>query len=100
MSFITGSRAYGTPMADSDIDLVVRVTSEEFTALNQLADSGLGESLRFGRLNLILCTEDDKYAAWWRGTRDLVAEKPVSREVAIEKFKALFSALPMDINYG
>lgn len=39
MSFLTGSRVYGTPREDSDIDLVVLVHQEELDLLHKLSES-------------------------------------------------------------
>lgn len=76
LSFITGSRAYGTPRKDSDVDLVVRVNPETAEALRALSDRGK-EPVRFGRLNLILCETDDEWAVWRMGTSKMLFELSV-----------------------
>jgi Nucleotidyltransferase domain len=117
-AFITGSHAYGIPHKDSDVDLVVFVTTEhlrklqkaaELTAsatrlLQQLVAAGQpiedtpenhgydpddATCLYFGRLNLICCTEEMQYEAWRRGTRELKAKAPVPREFACAYFDKL-----------
>lgn len=93
-SFLTGSRAYGKPRPDSDIDLVMRICSDD---LDKLKCSGVcdsfydypendGSSLKFGKLNLICVTTDVKFEAWAEGTVNLIARAPVSREDAIAHF--------------
>lgn len=89
-AFLTGSRAYGTPREDSDVDLCLTVSERDFTILNDLADRGQRTSgrpgcvggLRYGRLNLICVTTPD-LENWRRGTRALEARQPVTREEAI-----------------
>lgn len=108
-SFITGSRAYGKPKEDSDVDLVVLVGSEQLEILKSLADNVINKldeedevsdggpnaaSLRFGKLNLIAVTTDNGFAVWRAGTSFLEIErqktdKPILRKRAIEVFTAL-----------
>lgn len=102
-AFITGSHAYGIPDADSDLDLVILLSDDDFTLLcgfyvakggegldlSYLSDDSCGISLRFGELN-ILCVNDARdWETWRKGTHDLVAMKPVSRETAVEVFQRL-----------
>lgn len=94
-SFLTGSRRYGTPHPDSDIDLVVLMDGPELTELAKLAsnsdDFGSpggpqyedGFSLRFGNLNLLCVTQEKHFKVWKQGTDELVAKKPVTRDEAI-----------------
>jgi hypothetical protein len=110
MSFITGSRAYGAPDADSDVDLVVLVTPADLEKLRGLADSDDHEklkessdagpqgfagsaSLRFGRMNLLCVTDPVAFAVWARGTHLLRREaddgRRVTRELAIRFFEDL-----------
>lgn len=94
-SFVTGSRAYGTPRPDSDIDLVVRVNPEDLGRLiaasdkHHRYDDNDSASVRFGSLNLICVTSDAAFDAWESGTKALSVIAPVSREEAIEHFAAL-----------
>jgi predicted nucleotidyltransferase len=105
-AFLTGSRCYGEPREDSDVDVVVRCDHELGLLLRRFADptppvgdgDGDGDeygghvALRFGALNLILCYDDESFETWREGTDALLAEhfndwKPITRERAIEEFK-------------
>lgn len=104
-AFITGSRAYGLPRDDSDIDLVIRCDDATASALVAVLADESDESdgydndkriqVRAGQCNLMLCRDDDAYEVWRRGTEALrdeamLAESGcVSRERAVEVFKAL-----------
>lgn len=106
--FFTGSRVYGTPREDSDLDLCVLVTADEFDTLLEaveevtdklgdpmskdeaLAPSGKcpDQSLRFGKLNMICMIEPQElwqYKAWQTGTANLFARKPVTRDDAVRE---------------
>lgn len=77
-AFLTGSRVYGKPSETSDVDLVVRVDVPTREALQKLSDcpeqaKGL-VVIRFGRLNLIACDNDEQFAAWKFGTAKLIQE--------------------------
>lgn len=111
-SFVTGSQAYGTPTEDSDVDLMVWVTSSDLNRLRGMADKKKptkdftgeesqgsdggpeADSLRFGKLNLIAVTWKEAFLAWQRGTEELIArrnggERSISRDEAIELFREL-----------
>lgn len=116
-AFTTGSRVYGEPTADSDIDLVVLTSPGVITALAELADkevpafglaapggasdpgpadspAGVTASLKFGRLNLICVADLIAYAVWRKGTIELAKRaddtgKPVPRNEAVVHFRAL-----------
>lgn len=103
-SFLTGSRRYGTPRPDSDIDLVVLMDGSELVELAKFADNtdDLGSpggeqyedgcSLRFGKLNLLCVTQERHFKVWKQGTDELVgiaAITTVSRDEAIEHLVAL-----------
>jgi hypothetical protein len=101
-AFITGSRKYGFPKEDSDIDLVVFIQSEkEYELLGNLSDASgaitcLEEyegtvlpSLRFGNLNLICCINEAEYNCWRDGTNEMAAMKPITRDAAIEHLAKL-----------
>lgn len=95
--FLTGSRVYGTPREDSDVDLVVPTTDKALAAAIMVAMGGeakpagdgnydTAHSIRIGRLNLILLDPDE--AERWRSvTTDLQIRKiqgaPVPRREAI-----------------
>ena len=84
-AFITGSRAYGIPRENSDIDLAVVVTEQEARILRNLSDSP--RKTVYGRLNLVLFvnTEDGlkRYEAWKRVNDALKLVAPVTKETAI-----------------
>jgi hypothetical protein len=107
-SFVTGSYAYGTPHAKSDIDLVVLVSEADLEKLQKRADKGSARwetpdaeyrknqmhvpqaaCLRFGDLNLITCTNDDQFELWRKGTKMLKKEAPVERSRACYVFAYL-----------
>jgi hypothetical protein len=88
--FCTGSQVYGTPTVESDLDLVVVVSPEDFTLLAQFDPGGPAlvyggaenGQLKFGKLNLI-CVSEAQAPAWAEATAELAAQKPVTREQAI-----------------
>lgn len=91
-AFITGSRAYGEPKPGSDIDLAILISSEQETLLfsmlepieRQAESNTGGGSYRFGRLNLLCFQDELTFAAWKAGTEELINQRPVSRELAVE----------------
>lgn len=85
-AFLTGSRVYGKVKPDSDIDLVVLLDHDSAEIIRKLSDDPIGP-VRFGSLNLIICTDETMFMAWKLGTRrclNLKAEnkKPFSKEQA------------------
>lgn len=114
-AFVTGSMAYGTPKLHgdnkSDLDLVVLVNKQDMqTILEYWEHVMLGPppqryadddedpvpshcSLKFGLLNLIVCTDDVDFETWQKGTADLKAKKqadqPVTRDIAVAHFRRL-----------
>lgn len=102
-AFLTGSRAYGRPTPDSDIDLVVFITEADLEMLTEQSDNKgqitcddpdylanmKAHSLRFGNLNLLCCTDEKSHAVWREGTRTLKAKKPVTREDAVRLMHSL-----------
>ena len=91
LSFITGSRVYGTPRPDSDVDLVVLVDEDTATLLRTLSDDK--GAVRFGRLNLVVCTSPEEYSVWRLGTTQMLrAKAKFSRQQAklvLDKLRAL-----------
>jgi len=83
--FITGSHAYGEPTKDSDVDLVVRISDDVswFLAGHEDSDHQSCSHIRFGNLNLILCTSDKQYDVWLEGTLFLLDEKERTKELVI-----------------
>lgn len=102
---LVGSHRYGTPRDGSDIDVVLRVDGKILDVLLKHGSrdgNSLGSvdpekllretgqvSVRFGVLNLILCSKDEAYAVWVDGLKTLDAEAPVTRERAVDVFHAL-----------
>lgn len=92
-SFITGSRAYGKPCPDSDVDLVIRCDEGLSEFLRSVCDisetraeatyHGRPCQIRFGRLNIIDCNTDEEFAAWKLGTSRLEDKSPVTRATAV-----------------
>jgi hypothetical protein len=74
-AFICGSRAYGTPRPDSDVDLVVLVSAADMLKLAELSECANPNITRFGRLNLIPVTSEIEFAAWRLGTEELCRKK-------------------------
>jgi ribulose kinase len=106
-AFFTGSRVYGEPRKDSDVDLVARVTPEVRCVLEKLSDTpekikGI-TVIRFGRLNIIACDDDRQFAAWKFGTEDLQTQKlwdgPVAKEEAKKTFDKIRFALGISDEY-
>lgn len=112
-AIVTGSRAYGSPKPDSDIDLVVFVTEEEFNLLDKMADSpspedlekeqhytvwGGGRSLRFGQMNLLCVTNEKHYEVWRRGTVRL--KKRARDKGAVDRVAAITAFGKMRMEEG
>lgn len=89
-AFITGSRAYGVPREDSDLDLVVLLSTEDGNTIWKLSEEG--PAVRFGMLNLIVypdCdSEREKFRKWFEVTEELKRRSPVTREEAIKALQA------------
>lgn len=101
-AFLTGSRVYGKPREDSDIDLVVLMEDESAETLIDLENefgnvSQYGKlftnSLKFGNLNLIVCSSKEEFEAWKKGTKILLDEcmlnGPVTKAAACVIFENL-----------
>lgn len=92
-AFLTGSRVYGTPTEESDVDLVVQMTATEMDKLGWFAEEafgfdeyGCGRSFRFGKLNVIAISGDKLFQLWKESTEACEAIKPVNKVEA----KAIF----------
>ena len=96
-TLLTGSRVYGTPSAKSDLDVVCWVTPLEYGIIVTIADKVYEDEydekgiahVRFGMLNLILVRDAKTFAAWDRGTRELIARRPVTRAQAVQHMDRL-----------
>jgi len=84
-AFITGSKAYGRDGYGGngeDVDLVILVDKPTEALL--LAESDLGKfPIRFGKLNLIVTSDEKEYAAW------LLAKHACRRTPELTKDKAI-----------
>lgn len=93
MAFMTGSRAYGTPTEQSDVDLVVLMPREAELALRgalELPDYG---PIRCGKLNPIVCNSEAQFAGWRYATDALIQQAPQNRIAAITFFQQVFAAI-------
>ena len=97
-ALLTGSRVYGTPTEESDVDMVVLMEPSEAIDLAlaigmEVSRAGPnhypGLQFKVGRLNLIVETDPGWFGVWVVGTAELVKQKPVKREAAVEFFKHL-----------
>lgn len=91
-AFMTGSRVYGKPRDDSDVDLVVRMDSDTAISLYKLC--GSKDCIRFGILNILPAVSDKEYQIWKEGTEKLIRKmektgKPITREEAVTLFKSM-----------
>jgi hypothetical protein len=91
--FPTGSRVYGEPTRDSDVDLVVRCPRHvadwlaqtmpgEVRTANMTPDRD-STSFEFGNLNLILVHRINCFYAWAEATQICYDARPVTRPRAI-----------------
>lgn len=90
MAILGGSRAYGTPREDSDVDLVIQLSIEDEILLREglgLKETG---SIRIGNLNIIVARTDEQYELWRSGIEILKSRAPVTRQEAIEFFDVHF----------
>lgn len=103
-AFITGSRAYGTPTEKSDLDLAALVSREDLDTTMMLLPSEphsheFGDYpdncgiFRFGKLNLLLFTDEAEFNAWSRATEYLKAIKPVTRAQAVAAIESQITAI-------
>lgn len=95
-AFITGSRAYGTPTKDSDVDIVILADSDAESLLWNLSESS--DKILLGRANIIACETEERFDLWKRGTDELIARRPVTRSEAIEHFTRI--GMPRDSGSG
>jgi hypothetical protein len=90
-AFVTGSRAYGTPKSDSDVDLVI--LTDPYTADMLMKQSDGGKiPIRFGNLNLVVCTDPAEFAIWKVGTEIVKHKNLDDRDAAKEVFAAIRDA--------
>ena len=74
----TGSRVYGRPKKDSDLDIVILCNDEEARLLNLVCDKEKQRTanypegsfnLYFGNLNIIVTTDEGTFNSWKEGTQ-------------------------------
>lgn len=90
-AFITGSRRYGKPRADSDLDLVIMTDPEAHQKLCQHGDVEDGSrycQIRYGRLNIVVVNDQEKFLVWRSITEKLAEQAPVTRDHAKATMKA------------
>lgn len=80
-AFLTGSRAYGTPREDSDIDLVILTDRQNAGELWALSKDGT--KLILDNVNVIALTNPEQFELWRKGTEMLKESTPVSRDEAV-----------------
>lgn len=88
---LTGSRAYGTPRPDSDIDIVICIDTDNsyhVALLQALADKQDPDKpgLHVDDVNFIIAMTDEIMKQWVDGTDALLSEAPVSRDRACKVF--------------
>ena len=88
--FITGSHAYGTPTAESDIDLVLPPMGQTELFKFVLLSDNSEFPIRYGKLNIIVPESKKHFYLWLNCTQELVKKKPVTREYAIEYIQQRF----------
>ena len=86
LSIITGSQNYGQPTPESDVDLVIRCSETTKELLIEISDLKK-MPIKFGKLNIICCTNDDEFALWVLGTR-ICSEKNLEEGRPIPKTEA------------
>ena len=91
-AFITGSRAYGKPKKSSDVDLVIRCDEETANVLKAKSETG-EQPIRFGQLNVIICTTDEQFAVWKLGTVEMKRKKQKGKIFDKNQAKRVFDKL-------
>lgn len=89
-SFLTGSRVYGEPSVDSDLDVVVFVDPRTLAVLSTILGAQefrpydrRAKRCKIGGLDLILTSDFGFFEDWKMTTQVLQAVAPVSKEQAI-----------------
>lgn len=100
-AFLTGSHRYGEPTEESDIDLVVYMDPRQVATLRRElcgedpATVSEDAPIRYGKLNIIVCTTHRKWLAWATGTEELMVRKErssmgsVTRNLAVTVFDSI-----------
>lgn len=110
-AFCTGSQVFGIPRPDSDIDLVLLLDADDVILLASHADQveggvgwedappeyGNGQvTLRFGKLNLLCCIDENYYNGWKQATEDAMELRPLSKNESATFFEKVFKRLGLD----
>ena len=100
-AFITGSQAYGIPHKNSDVDLVIYCDIDTAEILMENKDASHSQDnpvVRYGNLNLIICTNKAEYSAWLSGTLQLCNRRPSANSMI--EAKKVFDSLrePLGLN--
>ena len=92
-SFLTGSRRYGVPRDDSDTDVVIFADAKDhalFDALIAIGTAGdmcsarvSNFSIRIGKLNLIVLTDEREFQVWRDVADTLSTVKGTDKQSAI-----------------
>lgn len=112
LPILTGSRIFGTPGPDSDLDLVIFMPLEDAKRLVGMAEGqdpdnlqSYGDgmySLKFGLLNLLVCTTEKAYHIMRTGTDqaiELAKEQPLTKAQSHDLFQYIeknFDSDPAD----
>lgn len=97
-AFVTGSRIYGQPTEESDLDLVVFMPRDQAEKIakefpdslqSKIHPKGTSAVFKFGPLNLIAVWNEDRLHAWQDGTEGCIdamvdRRRGLTREEAIE----------------
>ena len=85
--FLTGSRAFGKPQSESDWDFAVYMPTYRAGLLRYISDLP-GGPCYFGNVNFIIETDFERFNKWRDITNQLIQQRPVTREKAVEVFTA------------
>lgn len=99
-AILTGSRAYGIPTEESDIDLVIFCSPAVKLLLEKHKDELTGNAVRYGKLNLIPCDRQEDYDAWKVGTLACERNQPCDRETAKKLFISIIPSKQVGCSGG
>lgn len=83
-AFITGSRAFGTPRDDSDLDLVILTDAETKNAVVEFSELGK-QPVRFGKLNLIVVTSIEEFEAYATARKECLPYSSRDKAFAVHR---------------
>lgn len=79
----TGSRVYGFPTEDSDIDIVIRCTVQEALWYVDKSDNKC-IPIMYGKFNIIPADSDKLYESFFKARLECLDEAPITRDKAKE----------------